>query len=202
LSVLNQQFQSLHVEIYNYEDFADAEAHYDKLASSLRTTIPSDLFQEAHALGDAATCTFNHAMWRRNSLLTRVFATAIPGVDLKHISTLLMDIATRVDRHLKEGAVSPGREMRPRPSVSEGPTVSTPVGKRFLVHLDDVSETQSVRVAEVDDRSVLLPAGPGQDDGAFEFYALKEGQAQVKLCVAHSKTLTGCAAEVKVHVHS
>jgi hypothetical protein len=201
LSGLSPHFQSLHVEISNYEHSAEAQAHYDRLASSLRRTVPSNPFQEPHALGDAATCTVSHVMWRRNSVLTRIFVTVMPESDLKHISNLLLDIATSVDGHLQEGAVSPGREMRPRSSVCEGPALSTPVGRRFSVHLDDVSDTQRVRVSEVDDRSVVLPAGPGQDDGAFEFYALKEGQTEVRLCVAHSKTLTGCVAEVKINVH-
>jgi hypothetical protein len=190
----------LNIEITNLEDSRDAASIFEKRKSDLQRIVPADKIIPTVSVGDDVIRTAYNTTFRRNSLIIRVFTAATPDSDPQHIAGTLLHISHLLDTHIITHTLPAGSEARPTPSLREEPITSIRAKTRFSLHLDGLSNVSNVKIAEVEDRGVVLPVGPGGDDGKFEFYAMGEGTTVVRLCVADEKKLFVSATVVTIEV--
>jgi hypothetical protein len=190
----------LNIEISNLENYRDAVSMFEERKSNLQCIVPADQIIPTDSVGDDVIRTAYSTTFRRNSLIIRIFTAATPRSNPQQIAKTLLHISHLLDTHIITHALPAGSEARPTPSLREEPTISIRTKTRFSLHLDGVSNTSEVKIAEVEDRGVVLPVGPGGNDGKFEFYATGEGATDLRLCVADGEKLVVSATKVAVEV--
>lgn len=200
LSGTDKLNEKLHIEISGLENRADAINMYESRKLSLATILPPESFLSAGSLGLHAIRATSEVLWLRGSVVTRVFVSVQQGSDIDAISKLILQVSQVLDSHIQEHAVPPGKEDRPAPSVREGSIFTARVGERFSLHLDQAQDTCPIRIAEVEDPSVVLSTSLGGLDGTFNFLATKTSKTKVKLSVAHQSKLNVSTEEVEVTV--
>ncbi|KAB8265968.1 hypothetical protein BDV32DRAFT_143706 [Aspergillus pseudonomiae] len=197
----------LFVEINNLETRSDANSQYQTLRANLQTLTEPGLHLPVTDIGDEAFRTPNNLIWRRNLMCIRIFA-ALPASDPQRpteIPRLILETAKAVDGHLVASAVSPGQEARPSPTLRISTQRTLEIGRgRFDVLLDNVSDISDVSIAEIEDHTIVKQASIGStlvgQHGIIRFVALKLGKTDVKICVAHHRSLAISTVNIEVIV--
>jgi hypothetical protein len=114
---------------------------------------------------------------------------------------VVIDIAQLIDQQLVRGWVADKRlQTKPHPELASTATVQAKVGQKFTVKLNNVNDTYELKTAEALDSRIAVQRENGSKDGLFSFVALEPGKTNVRMRVAHSKTLAIAEIEAAVVV--
>lgn len=147
-------------------------------------------------LGAYSFRTPRSVFWVRGNLFIRL---SHYSTESSTDATALLDLSTRLEAHLVSHPIDPDAPTGGL-VMSVKPSGMIHQGQKFSLKLRCDGEILKEQTATSDDVMLVLPAGPGNENGIFQFYARGIGQTNVTINAADALTLRPSGVTVQITV--